>query len=837
MSCTLRGLVAAVVLAALVASPAPRALADVDVAIRSGDRVAGTLSPADEVETFRALLPQDALLSVSVKGRKPRGGAAPVVTFRVLGPNDAEALPFQPTKGTGAKVRNHRVETTGVHKIEVKGDGANAGDYQLTVSWTSPKKFGISGDLSGGPFSTAFDADVGASSTFQVKARGPGVEPVLTEIRDAADSVVFTFTPPADGAASHKAGNVPLPDGGRYTLVVGGVGGTVTGAITVKPPKAGKRAVVITDAKIGDAGGEREAVGEVVGPEGGTVGVEGTSLAIEGATVEVPQGSLPSPTAIIVATSADVTPGAGQIPAGPAVYFGPEGLTFPASAPALVTLPFDAALSGGNAANVRVRVRDAKGKVKELTFDAPYPLVDLVEGKVTFPVSHFSSYQAFVVVPRRIPGDLNGDGFGDLVLRAPSADGGAGRVYVFFGGTSLTSGTSADADVVFAGRPTTQFEPLDEFGRAVLVADLNADGVDDLAVAGRNDYRVEIWFGGAGFGGPPDASILSGIDPNFGISLAAADVGGTAAQDLVVGDESGVVDNAVRGAAYVYFGPLVAGERLNADADFTVTGLGAGDLLGAAVAAGDVIGSGRDAGHADLVVGADQADTANGTGAVYVFEGPLTPGTVTAAAATVTLTGESAFDGFGLKLAVGDFDGSGRGDLAVASEGWDLDISTDVDAGRVYLFRGEDGILSGSASGAAATVSGSAGGMRLGNDLRSGNPFADSDSELLIGIAGRESVGIVDSLQTRTFDTLRRITRTGAISEFGIAIAAPSDVNGDGRDDVIVSARGDDTGGVDAGKVYVFFGGASQLTSPYDADDADLTFVGAAGEQLGAKGD
>ncbi len=58
------------------------------------------------------------------------------------------------------------------------------------------------------------------------------------------------------------------------------------------------------------------------------------------------------------------------------------------------------------------------------------------------------------------------------------------------------------------------------------------------------------------------------------------------------------------------------------------------------------------------------------------------------------------------------------------------------------------------------------------------------------------------------------------------------DLNGDGFWDVFVSAKDNDGGGTDAGRVYVFFGGASLMDTPATADD--VTYTGeAAGDSFG----
>ena len=65
------------------------ARADVSIGVRNGDRVIGTLSPADAEETLRVDVPKGAKLIVTVVGKKLRGaGPAPSMNFDVFGPTE-----------------------------------------------------------------------------------------------------------------------------------------------------------------------------------------------------------------------------------------------------------------------------------------------------------------------------------------------------------------------------------------------------------------------------------------------------------------------------------------------------------------------------------------------------------------------------------------------------------------------------------------------------------------------------------------------------------------------------------------------------------------------------
>ena len=74
-------------------------------------------------------------------------------------------------------------------------------------------------------------------------------------------------------------------------------------------------------------------------------------------------------------------------------------------------------------------------------------------------------------------GDVNGDGYGDVLIGATGNDAGgtsAGRAYVYFGGSLMNS----TADVIMTGAAAN-----DQFGVSVsTTGDVNGDGYSDVAV-------------------------------------------------------------------------------------------------------------------------------------------------------------------------------------------------------------------------------------------------------------------------------------------------------------------------------------------------------------------
>jgi hypothetical protein len=294
-------------------------------------------------------------------------------------------------------------------------------------------------------------------------------------------------------------------------------------------------------------------------------------------------------------------------------------------------------------------------------------------------------------------GDVNGDGYADLVVGAPDADPGgrteAGTASVFLGSAS---GVSAMPARVLEGVAAE-----DQFGWSVASAgDVNGDGYADLVVGARyadpggrsNAGTASVFLGSASGVAATPARVLEGVaaGDTFGRSVASAgDVNGDGFADLVVGapfaDPGGRMNT---GTASVYLGSAsgVAAMPARVLEEGSVE-----DWFGWSVAsAGDVNGDG----YADLVVGAYWADPGGrpGAGGAGVYLGSASG---VAATSARVFHGAAAGDTFGRSVAsAGDVNGDGYADLVVgapyANRGgrqW---------AGTVSVFHG-------SASGVSAT--------------------------------------------------------------------------------------------------------------------------------------
>ena len=230
-------------------------------------------------------------------------------------------------------------------------------------------------------------------------------------------------------------------------------------------------------------------------------------------------------------------------------------------------------------------------------------------------------------------GDITGDGLGDLLVGAPYAESSAGKLYVVSGTELAVTGAVAIADVavVLTGEGGNE-----RFGAAIsYLGDVNGDSVDDVAVgAPGSDLTwpdggaVTVLAGSPDVGDetPPEVLAVIGSewdDFQFGFAVAPSnDLDGDGLNDLVVGARDGLMGPIMKGGrVYVFYGRSEGWGALEdaTEADADVVGMGVGDSLSYALAAGDVDGDGTD----DLLMSAPYRDRSNtDSGEIYLFWGP-----------------------------------------------------------------------------------------------------------------------------------------------------------------------------------------------------------------------
>jgi len=814
---------------AVLAAAAASAAAGLDASIGNGNVVTGTLDSPSDTETFRATCPAGAALTVVVNGVRKRGATAPKPTFVVLDGDDAPVGPDRITStAAGASAKAIPLTATGEYRVVVSAGAGAPGDFQLAVTWKTPAPPAASGTLAGVGSTFDFSADAGAVATFDV-SQSPSSKALPRLFRCTGPGFDHYFTAASTGAKRHRAAGVALPATGVYTLLVvdeGVDGGLFRGRITVKPPRPVRTKIVLTNAVLG-AATDRFASVTTIGRSGGVASSGGGGLdPIAGASVSIGPGALANPVSVVVGTGVPIAPQQAQQSAvGRTVVFGPEGLKF--ATPATLTIPFDPSSFGGDFTGLKVFTRDARGRVTEV----PPPLtVDALAGTVSFPSSHFSSYRAFGPT-KPVAGDLNGDGFADLVLPAPGHAEEAGAVYVYFGRADFLGNPPAAPDATFTAPLMGQ-----DFGCAVAVADVNGDGQPDLVVGAKygGPGAAYVFFGGPGFAGKSSSQAdvtLSGssTDAHFGATIVVADVTGDGAPDVIVAAPYTSNPGIENGVVYVFKGGASIASLASDDASvIALTGAADQDFFGASMAAGDVSGDGL----ADVVVGADQLGS-GGAGAVFVFVGG--PGLVSQPAGSgpsvFVFTGTGSFDHFGDAVAIGDFDADGSRDLAVGAPLAD-DGSTDTaDSGAVYVFFGGAGFTGRPAAAAdrAIRVGGNTA-DQFGFSLASGDVTGNATADLIAAAPGYDAAfgdeGKLYSLAGGPgfVSGIDGHSAFAPSDQYGILLQ-PVDLDGDGRAEIIAASPDH---GVGAGQVEVRFG-------PTIGADRVLVFDGLASDRLGGR--
>lgn len=405
-------------------------------------------------------------------------------------------------------------------------------------------------------------------------------------------------------------------------------------------------------------------------------------------------------------------------------------------------------------------------------------------------------------------GDVNGDGIGDLIIGARSADGAiedaVGGAYVVFGRTTPFPATFALQGLNGTDGFRVEGEvPLGQLGGAAPAGDFNADGVDDLLIfrgSGDASERAYVVFGRstpfpatlslASLDGTNGLQLFGsslGLDSSAAMADGAGDVNGDGVDDVVIGIPGAGHTSTTRraGSSFVVFGrrtpfpSMIDVSALNGSDGFRLDGSAFGDQAGSAVAgAGDVNGDGLD----DVLICAQGVNTPGigaDTGAAYLIFGRSTPFPAVTALASLDgtsgfrINGQTAGDYLSSVNAAGDVNGDGVGDIVLGASLHDL--GSLLGAGAAYVVFGKR------------------------------TPF-------------------VASMNVSTLDgTTGFRLRGNAFNDYlGSAVAGIDDVNDDGFDDVLVGAPHSDVGVTEnAGKSYVVFGGAAPFPATLEVANLD----------------
>lgn len=330
-------------------------------------------------------------------------------------------------------------------------------------------------------------------------------------------------------------------------------------------------------------------------------------------------------------------------------------------------------------------------------------------------------------------GDVNGDGFDDVILGArnsdlesPEVSSYVGESYVVFGGVGtpgIVELSALDGSNGFALSKENAIVPLFNGTSVSDAGDINDDGFDDLIIGAHATHangafsgESYVVFGATDIGSSgafdlanldgSDGFVLKGIDAaDFsGISIASAgDVNGDGANDLIIGASLAEPNGVESGESYVVFGGVGVGvggvvnfSALDGTNGFVLNGVDALDRCGNSVSsAGDVNGDG----YGDLIIGAWLADAggpesgesyvvfgAPGVGATGVIELSELDGST-----GFVLNGIDAGDQCGKSVSsAGDIDGDGVDDFVIGANR--AGLTSSAERGESYVVFGRRSI-------------------------------------------------------------------------------------------------------------------------------------------------
>ena len=401
-------------------------------------------------------------------------------------------------------------------------------------------------------------------------------------------------------------------------------------------------------------------------------------------------------------------------------------------------------------------------------------------------------------------GDLNNDGYGDVVVGSENYDliGDEGKVYFYKG---------SDSGIVKT--PFYQFSSVMTSARlgcsVRLAGDVNGDGYSDVIVGACLTTNVEHSEGRAYLftGGESSVSMDWWYEPDmestyFGTSVSGAgDVNGDGYSDVIIGATGYDNDQIAEGGAYIFYGSSTG---LSDTPDKIIEPNVEGGIFGNSVStAGDMDGDG----YADIIVGSSYYSTEDTTweGAAYVFRGSKEGPVIPRSQFLKENQGNSRY-GYSVSTA-GDINGDGYSDIIVGAPYFDNDENNE---GRCFLYYGKPRTPSTSPDWNSA------------NDIRdcgfassvagAGDVNGDGLADIMIGAHlfdnGQTNEGRVffyygqpNDFPATTADDTLEVNLEGAL--FGSSLASAGDTNADGYDDVIVGAPGYKSY---EGIVYVFRG-------------------------------
>jgi hypothetical protein len=411
--------------------------------------------------------------------------------------------------------------------------------------------------------------------------------------------------------------------------------------------------------------------------------------------------------------------------------------------------------------------------------------IDLASGTASAAYTVAGGGTGFGVV-MRVVGDIDGDGYADMVLTNPelgqTPSGDEGLAAIIYGSSSPAS---IELSPILPEGTAALYGPIADSYLGVIVTplgDINGDGLADFAIGGAlppltpGDERLWIILGSTTrmSGIVPitdfsDAVITApGLTPGKIFWAEGCDINGDELDDIIISGPLAAGGGTERGQVFVVKGsaaPIDVDLR-SIPADQTINGPFDNANIGTHFGCGDINADG----YYDLLISAYTFDSLHGE--VFYIPGAATPASAINLAdgpPSALFAGDAPASGFGAGIcSPGDVNGDGFEDIIGGA------ILKNTYQGYAYLFLG---------SASPASV-----------DLSTG------------GTASATYIG----KPTSFFGQCLRI----------------GDVTGDGLDDMVINAQNASGAGTGRGQVYIIFGSATPTGLDLNTQNPDVTITG-----------